>query len=174
MKPGLPADITIFRVDEGEFELSDCYTQTRKAERQITPVTTYKNGKRFDADFSRGVSESNWFLQISEDEIPAGAAMLSDRQREFLATLASALSAVDWRLSSAERLDLNMALTLQEIFHKARAKNAISLREALLAVYDSFLERRFPMQVGLLLIRLDRKFAVERLRNVAGQRLVAA
>ncbi len=174
MKPGFPADVTVFRIDEGDFELSDCYTKTRKADKQIVPVATYKNGKRFDVDFSRGVSESNWFLQISEDEIPAGAAHLSDRQREFAGALAVALSAVDWQLPSAERLDLNMALTLQETFHTVRSQSAISLREALLALYDSFLESRFPMQAGLLLLRLERPFAIERLKSVASQRLVAA
>ena len=36
LKPGLPADITVFRVNSGEYDISDCYTQvaqSRKADR---------------------------------------------------------------------------------------------------------------------------------------------
>ena len=36
LKPGLPADITVFRVNSGEYDISDCYTQFaqgRKADR---------------------------------------------------------------------------------------------------------------------------------------------
>src|SRR5205823_12497643 len=46
IKPGLPADITVFRVETGNYEMSDCYTNIRKAEKQIVPVLTFKNGKR--------------------------------------------------------------------------------------------------------------------------------
>ena len=73
LKPGLPADITVFRVDTGDYEISDCYTQVRKAEKQIVPVITFKNGKRFDADMAMGQDESNWFLQIAEDHVPSAA-----------------------------------------------------------------------------------------------------
>src|SRR5436190_14054534 len=65
LKPGLPADITVFRVDTGEYEISDCYTKVRKAEKQIVPVITFKNGRRFEADLSLAQDESNWFLQIA-------------------------------------------------------------------------------------------------------------
>ena len=34
------------------YEISDCYTKVRKAEKQIVPVITFKNGKRFDADLA--------------------------------------------------------------------------------------------------------------------------
>ena len=70
LKPGLPADITVFRVDTGDYEITDCYTKVRKAEKQIVPVLTFKNGKRFDADLAMGQEESNWFLQIAEDHVP--------------------------------------------------------------------------------------------------------
>ena len=70
LKPGMPADITVFRVNSGEYEISDCYTQVRKADQQIEPLITFKNGKRFDANMAMGQDENNWFLQIAEDHIP--------------------------------------------------------------------------------------------------------
>ena len=46
---------------------------------------------------------------------------LTERQRGFLNALAASLSSVNWELSSAERLDIEKALELQEIFHQVRA-----------------------------------------------------
>jgi dihydroorotase len=174
LKPGLPADITVFRVESGEFELSDCYTKTRKAEQQIVPLKTFKRGEQFDADMAKGQEESNWFLQIAEDHVPAAAGRLSDRQRGFLSSLAASLATVDWELSSAERLDVEKALELQDIFHRVRAKQGLPLRDALRAVYASFLDQTFTMQIGLLLLRLERPFALKRLREVADERTMAA
>ncbi len=78
----MPADITVFRVEAGEYEITDCYTQVRKADKQIVPVITFKNGKRFDATWRGRQEESNWFLQIAEDHVPAKAASAHVRATE--------------------------------------------------------------------------------------------
>jgi dihydroorotase len=174
LKPGLPADITVFRVESAEYEISDCYTKVRRADQRIVPLITFKNGKRFEADLSMAQEESNWFLQIAEDHVPSAASRLSERQRNFLAALAAVLSTTGWELASAERLDIDKALELQEIFHQVRAKHGLALKEALRAVYGSFLDQNFTMQVGLLLLRLEQPFAIARLRDVSGQRPMAA
>ena len=138
------------------------------------PLTTFKGGEQFDVDLTKAQDEGNWFLQIAEDHVPASAARLTDRQRGFLSALAAALSAVDWELSSAERLDVEKAIELQDIFHEIRAEQGLALRDALRAVYASFLDQTFTMQIGLLLLRLERPFALKRLREVAGERTMAA
>jgi dihydroorotase len=174
LRPGLPADITVFRVDTGNYEISDCYTKVRKAEKQIVPLVSFKKAKRFDADMTMGQDESNWFLQIAEDHVPAAAGELSERQRAFLNSLAAALSSTAWEVTSAERLDIEKALELQEMFHQARAQHGLALKDALKAVYSSFLDQNFTMQVGLLLVRLEQPFAVARLRDVSKKRPLAA
>jgi dihydroorotase len=174
LKPGMPADVTVFRVDSGEFEISDCYTKVRKATMQIVPLITFKSGERFDADLAMGQEESNWFLQFAEDHVPAAADALTERQRGFLDALAANLALVEWELASAERLDIEKALELQGIFHHVRAKQELPLKDALRAVYASFLDQTFTMQIGLLLIRLERPFALRRLRDVSRQRTLAA
>jgi dihydroorotase len=121
-----------------------------------------------------GQEESNWFLQIAEDHIPARAEQLTERQRSFLSALATELSPVTWELASAERLDIEKALELQDIFHRVRAKQGLPLKDALRAVYSSFLDQPFTMQIGLLLLRIERPFALDRLREVSGQRPMAA
>jgi dihydroorotase len=174
LKAGQPADVTVFRVESGEFEIGDCHSQVRKADKQIVPLRTFKRGEPFVADMARGQDESNWFLQIAEDHVPAAAQRLSDRQRGYLAALAERLSEVDWELSSAERLDIDKALELQDIFHKLRAKQGLPLKDALRAVYACFLDQAFTMQIGLLLLRLERPFALRRLCDVAGAKIMAA
>jgi dihydroorotase len=130
LKPGMPADITVFRVNSGEYEMLDCYSQTRVADKQIEPLITFKNGRRFDVDMRKGEDESNWFLQIAEDYVPARADRLTDGQRDFLGALASRLTAARWETSSAERLDIEKALELQDLFHDVRAKQTLPLSEA--------------------------------------------
>ena len=173
LRPGMPADITVFRIKSGTVELSDCYQRSRTAEEQFVPLITFKNGKRFDVDMLRGQAESNWFLQIAEDHIPEQANRLTPAQIAFLQRLSSALSSTRWELASAEALDIEKALELQAIFHTALT-DQISLRDALLAVYACFVEQRFTMQIGLFLIRLDQPFAISRLNEVTKMAPLAA
>lgn len=174
LKPGLPADVTVFRLNSGEFEISDCYTKVRKSEKQIVPLITFKKGERFDADLAMAQEESNWFLQFAEDHVPAAAGSLSEQQRGFLNALAASLSPIGWQVGSAERLDIEKALELQHTFHQVRTKLGLALKDALRALYASFLDCNFTMQVGLLLIRLEQPFVLRRLRDVAARQPMAA
>jgi dihydroorotase len=171
---GMPADITVFRVEAGEFELSDCFNKTRKAERQIVPIMAFKNGRRFDCDFARGLDERNWFLQIAEDHVPEKARSLRPAQVDFLSALARALAGTTWELASAERLDLPKAIELQEIFRVVRAECGLPLRDAMTALYVCFLDQPFTMQIGLLIMRVERSFLLSRLEEVTSRRPLAA
>lgn len=79
LKLGMPADITVFRVNSGEYELFDCYTQSRKAEKQIEPLITFKNGRRFDADMALGQEESNWSCNVPKTIFPTEPARFLPR-----------------------------------------------------------------------------------------------
>ena len=116
----------MFRVNTGEYEISDCYTQLRKAEQEIEPLITFKNGKRFDADMTMGQDESNWFLQIAEDHIPERAGTLSERQREFLeCARRSAVIDLLGGIVTPERLDIEKALELQDMFHQRTRQRTV-------------------------------------------------
>lgn len=174
LKPGLPADITVFTVEDGEFELADCHSEMRSAKSRIVPLMAFKNGEQFDCDLERCQDERNWFMQIAESHIPAQAQNLSSAQFAFLRTLADELNATPWTVCSVQDLKLDRALDLQKAFHRARARHAIGLREALTAVYDCFLDAPFAIQIGLFLLRLDRAFVLERLNQVVRPHPVAA
>jgi dihydroorotase len=173
LKPGGPADLSVFQIRDGEFTIADTLNRTRTADRRIVPIMAFRDGIRFDCDFTRGLDERNWFMQVIEDRLPDRAQLLTDAQRDFLLTLVRALSAIQWQLVSVQ-LDLDKAFELQGAFHVARRYHGLPLKDALRAVYDCFLERPFMTQIGLFLIRLDRGFALERLAAVAATRGRAA
>jgi dihydroorotase len=174
LRPGRPADITVFRLESGSFELSDCYTRKRTAETRIVPVMAFKNGRRFDCDVTLAQDERNWFMQVSQDRVPPAAEKLSARQIAFLGSLAKALDAVDWQIKPNERPDLDKAILLQDIVYRTQRTHSLTLRDALTAIFDCFIENPFTMQIGLFLIRLERPFALERLNKVAGRQMAMA
>jgi len=98
----------------------------------------------------------------------------TQQQRDFLDALASKLSAIPWDVVSVENFDYDKALTLQSAFHQVRLQLNVPMREALTALFDCFLDSPFSIQVGLFMLRLDRKFALERMRSIAGSRRMVA
>lgn len=173
LKPGLPADLTVFHIEDGDFEIFDCYKQPRKADQRFVPTITFKNGKRIEVDLTRGEKESNWFMQVSEDGIPSVAERLTGRQKEFLRSLHAALSQLEWVGYNGRRLNARFAYEIQNVFNRVLRAHQLSLREGLKAVYDCFLEDPFTIQIGLFLLRLDRGFVLDRLGAVAAKPALA-
>ena len=167
LRPGMPADITVFRVETGDYVLSDTSNRTRTADKAVVPWTVFKDGEQLECDLVRCQDDKNWLLQFALDHVPEAAAGLAKGQRAFLGRLAEVLSGVDWKLGSAENLDLRKATELQAAFHVARKGQDCSLRDALNAVFAAFLDSPFTMQIGLFLLRIERPLALERLKAVA-------
>jgi dihydroorotase len=174
LRPGMPADITVFREQAGEFELSDCHAERRKATQRIVPVMAFKNGRRVDVDLTRCEDESNWIISVAEDHVPAAAAKLSAQQREFLRLLERNLAPVTWLPKDEERLSLPKATRIKGIFETSRIAASLSTLDALNAVYGSFLDRTFNVQIALFLMRMERSFVSERLRSVADGKVAEA
>jgi dihydroorotase len=170
LKVGLPADVTVFRIEEGAFELADTYNSSRTADRRIMPVMAFKGGRRIDSDMTRCQDERNWLVQIAETHVPAAAERLTPAQLAFLAALRGAIAGIQWDASSVENFDLWKAIALQDAFHAVRRAQDLALKPALTAVFDCFLDHPFTMQIGLFLLRLDRTLALARLEQVTAQR----
>ncbi len=172
LEVGRTADITVFDVEEGEFSIDDCYRQTRKCRLKLVPKMAFKAGRQIDCDFARGKVESNWFMQVSEDSVPAAAARLSQPQRAFLRSLRDALGNTHWRGHTTEQgnagalLDVNDVYNLHDVFYRVLATHPIALRDGAQAVLNCFLEHPFTVQIGLLLTRLDRRLVLDRLDAV--------
>lgn len=169
LRPGMPADVTVFRIEAGEFELLDCFDTIRQAGERIVPVLALKDGVRFNADLERCQDERNWFMEIIEDHIPEPAERLSGAQLAFLEALESELASIDWHVASPRETDLEKVTALQAAVYRARARQGLSMRDALTAVYGCFIYHSFAIQIGLFLICLDRGFVLERLHAVTSR-----
>lgn len=167
LRPGLPADLTVFRLESGRFELEDCVKKTRVVDRRFIPTMVFKGGKRIDCDLGEALDERNWFMQLADDHIPNAVAGLSSQQLAFVRGLAEALADVHWTLESPQRPDVRKAVELKKIVDDVRRKQSLSWTDALNSIYDCFLDNRFPMQIGLFLLRLERPFALDRLTEIA-------
>jgi len=106
--------------------------------------------------------------------VPERASSLTPAQIRFLVALADALAATTWELASAERLDLPKAIELQGIFRRVLHESGLPVRAGMDALYGCFLDQPFTMQIGLLILRLDRTFMLSRLREVTTRRPLAA
>jgi dihydroorotase len=173
LRAGAPADVTVFRVVDEPVTLADCHKVTRSAQRSVRPVMTFKNGVRVDADLARCQDEANWFMFVDEEKAPAASVAFSGAQHAFLRSLLGELEPIDWHLESAQRQDIRKATELQGAVRRSMASAGIDLRTALATLYGSFVERPFAVQSGLFLLRLERTFALERLRTLASQPAVA-
>ena len=168
LKPGMPADITVFNLESGQFDIQDTRNRTRKAERRIVPRMALKDGTRVDCDLLRAHDERNWLIQIAEDQAPEAMVRLTGRQREFLGALAAALGRVEWSNADIEpQFNLPKAMVLHDVFREVVAQTGIPLKSALTAFFDCFLNHPFTMQVGVFLLRLPRRMALERMREAA-------
>jgi dihydroorotase len=163
LSPGMPADITVFKVERGQYELQDTRNGKRVANQYIVPTTAFKNGVRHDCDLLRCQNDKNWILQTCEDHIPAAALEFSAAQRGFLSELRNALQRVDWPAKPGADFDLEKCIELHNIFHAVHSANSLPLKTALRTVFDSFLESSFRVQIGVLLMRAGRTFTLSRL-----------
>ena len=174
LKPGMPADITVFELESGEFEMPDTRNRTRKAAKRILPRITFKDGRRIECDLLRAHDERNWLIQIAEDHAPEAMSRLTGPQREFLGVLAELLSRVEWSTADIEpTFNLPKSMLLHDVFRQAVAQAGIPLKAALTGFFDCFLEHPFTMQTGVFLLRLPRRMALERMREAAAAELAA-
>jgi dihydroorotase len=173
LKAGMPADITVFGIEKGQFEFADTEGRMRDADCRLVPHRVFKNGRPHPIDMTRCQDENNWLLQIAEEHVPAGAARLTRREHDFLRALRAALEPIDWKYE-LDNLDLAKAHELRTLFDRVRERQGMSLRDALLATYAPFLDHPFSMQIGLFILHLERKFFFARLAEVLQRQAVAA
>ncbi len=173
LKVGMPADITVFKIEDDEIDAMDTYGRSRVMGQRFEPVMAFKNGVRYDSDLTLCQNEKNWLLQIAEDHVPDAARLLTPAQLGFLRALGVRLESWNWTYS-LEELDLDMAVALQEAFHDTLREHDLLLRDALTGTFACFLDNPFTMQIGLFLLQLTSDLALKRIREVVSDSLIAA
>ncbi len=174
LRAGMPADITVFDVENGAFELKDTRNAARPATQRIVPRFAFKNGMQIECDLLRCQNERNWILQICDQHIQERALHFRSNQLTFLGRLQQALSSIDWPATPNPEFDLEKIIELHEAFHRVRRACELPLKLALETVFDCFLEDSFRIQVGVLLMRVGRKLALSRLSELPRDANLAA
>ncbi len=160
--PGRVADVTVCRLEAGEYEFEDSSGGRRPGRELLVPVLTLKGGEPIQPDRGPAEDFTNWSLEgaISYDAVPDAATQLSPRQREFIGGLARACADLErWK-----------GAAIHQRFRRVQQDSGIPLRDALLATLDCFLTNRFYPPIGFFLASLDRDLVLSRLAAVAADR----
>ena len=161
LRLGMPADVTVIDVQNGDFVFEDTAGKSRRGKQLIVPVVTIKAGEIIYPNRELAEAESNWSMEgsIAYDEIPENANLLDGEQRVFLGLLAEVF----------RDLTLWEGVSLHESFHRTRQQTGIDLRRGAEAVFHSFMTSRFTPPVGFFLALQDRDFVLARLEEVAAR-----
>ena len=161
LRQGMPADVTVVDIQNGDFLFDDTDGGSRRGKQLIVPVVTIKAGEVIYPNRELAEEESNWSMEgsIAYDEVPKNSNLLDRGQRVFLGRLAE----------SYRGLDVWEGVPLHESFHGTRQQTGIDLRRAAEAVFYSFMTSRFTPPVGFFLALQDRDFVLARLEEVAAR-----
>jgi dihydroorotase len=170
LKVGMPADVTVFELEQGEFEIVDCFSETRKSDQQFKPLMVFKDGVRYECDVEMARDERNWLPIIDEEQVPNAAAGINAAQKKFLQALVPALKKFAW---DRDVYNLDLAIAIQNVFHATQREQGISLKDALTGTYQCFLEEPFTYQIGLFLSAIDQSFVLERLDEITALKAAA-
>lgn len=157
LSPGMPADVTVVDIQDGDFTFADTTGKTRPGSKLIIPVVTIKAGEVIYPNREIAEAESNWSIESSMayDGPPPQTHNLEPEQRQFIARLAEAFSRESWD-----------GVSLHESFHRTRRDSGIDLRRGAEAVLNSLMTSRFTPPIGFFLATQDRDFVIERLAQV--------
>jgi dihydroorotase len=140
------ADVTVFRVERGDFEFSDMDGKTRRGAQRIVPETVYKAGRRHACDADGLFTEQN-FKMTTQDPARIAVDRFGAAERRFVTTL----------LLDLERAGVSKADAVHVQAHQAMAAAGIPTAEGLRTLYRvAFGDEgpAFTPQIGWLLARL--------------------
>ncbi|MBF6569512.1 MAG: amidohydrolase family protein [Candidatus Binataceae bacterium] len=177
LHPGRAADITVLRVEDGEFEFADTQGNRRTGNQRFMPLMVFKDGRRHTIDMEIAQEVDNWSMQIASDHIPDAALHLNAGQKEFLRDLAGALANLEWNAPDFNTMEIGMevAMAVHRRFHAVQAASGIPLQQALRALLACLFDCPFTYQAGIAIVRQPKGFIMERLAAVSnGHAQVAA
>jgi dihydroorotase len=146
LAPGASADVTVFRVERGEFEFTDMDGQTRRGTERIVPEMVYKAGRRYACDAEGLFTERN-FKMTTQDPAHVSVDRFDSVERRFVTTL----------LADLERIGNVRAEAMHVQAHQTMAQAGIPTAHGLRTLYRvAFGDDgpAFSPQIGWLLARL--------------------
>jgi dihydroorotase len=144
---GAPADITVFRVETGEFRFGDMDGATRTSSRRIVPEAVYKGGRRHASNVDAIFCDDNLVLTTQE---PAGVDLgqFDAAERRFVTQV----------FDDLERAGVSRADTMHTQVHQTMARAGVETGQGLRTLYRVVFGGdgpTFTPQIGWLLARMS-------------------
>jgi dihydroorotase len=118
------ADVTVFRVESGDFEFSDMDGKTRRGSHRVVPETVYKAGRRYTCD-ADGVFGDHNFKMATQDPGRIAVDRFDPVERRFVTTL----------LEELERAGVAKADAIHARTHQAMAAAGMPTAPGLRTLY---------------------------------------
>lgn len=132
------ADITVLKLEEGDFRFRDCDGQEISGSQRLVPLKVWKAGKKIDCRPEAVEDLENWMVEKNEDgPLPVE---LDSVDREFLRLLDKRAPKIPWKLQN-----------IHETLEQSMADSEIPLRRAIQLVQALCLKKPFPMCTATLL-----------------------
>ena len=141
---GGQADISLLKVEEGEYRFRDCDGQEISGTKRLVPIKVWKAGKRIDCRPDLVEEFENWMVEKNED-VP-NRIQLDPGDKDFFHLLNKRLQRIPWQLEK-----------IHEILHWSVEESEIELRRAIRLVQALCLKQPFPQSMAILLKDLGRE-----------------
>ncbi|MDA1173877.1 MAG: amidohydrolase family protein [Chloroflexi bacterium] len=156
LRVGLPARVTVFDVEAGDYTFRDTKGLSRQGGSMIVPRWCLMDGEIIESDDAPGLEQGNWsFMPRLDDAVLLAPGVLDQEQTEFAHLLATGVQGADW----------DNGLAVQVAYKQTLKEAGIDHRKAANTVYDLLLESRFSTPPGWLMSAMQRESVLHRLQS---------
>jgi dihydroorotase len=151
------ADLSVLKIEEGDFSFSDTDREEMKASRRIVPVKVWKAGLAIECNVGLAQEKKNWLVEKNDGPV-FETVDLDAQDRCLLARLREVLAKVSW---TGEKI--------HESIYSIVEDSGLDLRRAIYLVQKLCLKRPFPQSMAILLYNLGREQALANIQNLVGK-----
>jgi dihydroorotase len=151
------ADLSILKIEEGNYSFADCDREEIRGSQRIVPVKVWKAGFEIECDLKRAQEKKNWLVEKNDGSV-SETIDLDAKDRFFLIKLKEVLAKVSW---TGEKI--------HERIYPIVEDSALDLRRAVYLVQKLCLKRPFPQSMAILLYNLGREKALANIQNLIGK-----
>ena len=154
---GAVADLSILKIEEGDYSFSDTDREEMRGNRRIVPVKVWKAGVEIECNVELAQAKKNWLVEKNDGSV-SETVDLDAKDRFFLAKLKEVVAKVSW---TGEKI--------HETIYPLVEDSGLDLRRAVYLVQKLCLKRPFPQSMAILLYNLGRAKAVANIENLVGK-----
>ena len=157
LRVGMPADVTVFEVEKGEYAWMDSHRTPFSGRERIVPTGCLKAGTWYPARMDLADVKSNRNVAVWKTGLPPATEALSPAQRSFLGAVADVVA----QREQWDQIELHYAIEAQ------RERMGLPLREGVRALHLALYGKLAGQQVAWCLARQKRDFVLDRLKTIA-------